>query len=396
MKKVAIIAAVLTLAAGCGMPSVPEARQEAHQRWDQTRANLLYGLALEQFQCGNLRQAAAKLGEVLSLVPDHREGGILSAKIHIEQGHYSLAASELANLSQGSAGESAELCYLLGVAQENSGQLDAALKSYRRSHELDPSNVSAVTAAAEVLVAQGQTRQAQLYVDSYMQLAGSDPGMYEVAGRLAMMQQDYQKAASYYQEAHDLDLDNHRYAEAAGWAQFLDGKYGQATTTLEALVQSEDYTTPVWVLRTLGDCYMASGNRVRASHAYRQAAETGPEASAAWSDLAKAALAGSDAPQAIAAARKAIRMDSRSPEAVMVLGYAMLLDGQVPKALGVLANAVNRHPRNAELRCVLGRAHAAAGDQKMARQCYVDALRVEPDSYLARCLLNLTSQAGVN
>lgn len=390
MKKLIVISMFLTVAAGCNTTSVPEAKKEAYKRWHQTRARVMTSLAQEQYNTGNLKKAKSKVAEAIALDQENKIARLLLSKIYIEQAAYPLAVAELSKLHEEHP-KSAEVLYLLGVAQEKSGLLDDALVSYRRSQSLDDSSLSAVIAAGEVLASQGKIRQAQLYIDSYIPMAGNEPGMYELAGRLAMIRGEYDKAVGHYQLAHDLDYKNLRYAESLGRAQFLAGRHAQAIESIKALTTVDDYEMPKWAFTILGDSYMALGLTGRARQAYFRATETAPTDFAVWSNLAKAALALEDLPRAIVAARQALKLDGGALEAVMLLGYAMLRDGQVNQSLILLTHAVRQHPKSAELQCVLGRAYVAAGDEREARKCYTAALLIEPDNVLAKQLLSVQS-----
>jgi len=393
-KKLLTIVVVLAVLAGCNMNSVPEAKKEAYQRWYQTRAELLYGLARERFEAGDLKKARGKVIEALGLNPKHTASCLLLAKIYIEQGKYPLAVAQLER-ARADAPNSAELFYLLGVAQEKSKLLDDALVSYRRSHAIDPTNMAAVTAASEVLVAQGKIRQAQLYVESYISAAGDDPGVYELAGRLAMMRSEYGKAAEYYQHASDLDQDNVRYAESLAKAQFFSKDFVHALEGLNRLARREDYKPAAWVFTMLGDCHMALGQTGLAREAYYRATELSPAEAGLWENLAKAALSLHDLPRSIIAARQALTLEAGRLDAMLLLGYAMLKDGQIAQSVSHLKRAVAVHPESAELRCVLGRAYAAAGDEDLARRCYAEALRIDPDNALAKRLLEEGNGASV-
>ena len=57
MKRLAVVLIVLGLAAGCNMQPVKEAKQDAYKRWYETRAQLLYGLAQDQYKAGELLKA---------------------------------------------------------------------------------------------------------------------------------------------------------------------------------------------------------------------------------------------------------------------------------------------------------------------------------------------------
>jgi len=394
MKKVVAISVVLAVTAGCNTPKVGEAKQDAYKRWYETRAQLLCGLAEEHYQAGEMKKAKGRLNEVLSLAPENRQGRVLLAKMHIGEGAYPLAMSILTKLDADHP-DSPEILYLLGVAQEKRGLLADALVSYRRSQELDESNPSPVIAAAEVLVSQNKLRQAQLYVESYMSVAGSDPAMYEIAGRIAMMTEDYATSAEHYQKACDLDPENRCYAEALSKSLFFAGKYWEAAEKLEELTSKESADYPAWAFTMLGDCHMEMDLTNEARRSYHRASELSPGSPGCWANLSKALLAIGDLPRAIDAARRALRLDANCADASILLGYAMLRDGQVPAALAVLERAAERHPENADLRCILGRVHEVAGRREGARRCYSEALRIDPSNDLARELLGEHVSAAI-
>ncbi len=378
---------ILGLLAGCNLQSVPEAKQQAYERWHHTRSQILYGMAMEEFKAGQLDRARVKTLEALSLNQKFTLARLLLGKIYIEQGKHGLACSELERVHQ-EAPDSAEGLYLLGVAQEKEGLLDDALGSYRQSHALDGANLAPVAAAAEVLVRQGQVRQAQLYIESYIDIAGTEVGMYELAGRLAMMRKEYGKAARYYQEACDLSPKNVHYAGSLARARFFAGQYELALENLQKLADSATYKPVAWVYMMLGDCYMVMGRSYRALHAHRRATELNPNKTGVWLNLAKTALAAGERAHAILAARHALALDGACLDATMLLGYALLRDGQIVDSLSHLKQAVKQHPSSPELRCVLGRAHFAAGNQAEAIRCYATALRIDPDNVLAKELFN--------
>jgi len=387
MKRWITVAAITAvIAAGCGPPG-PEAKEQALNRWAEARAKVLCGVGMQHLKTGQLRRAQNKAIEALALQENYLEARILLAKVYIEQGHYQVAIRELdAALKQ--RPDLPEIHYLLGAAQEKAGLLEAALRSYRRAHALDTSDPSGILAATEVLVTIGRFREAQLYLDSYLHLAGSDPGMYELAGRVAMMQEDYEQAARFYQQASDLKPRNVRYREALGRAQFHAGSYAAALETLDELKRVRDYVIPVWGHTMIGDCQMALKRPYEARDAYYAASELHPSSPGVWANLAKAALTLQDAPRAILTARQALNLDAGCLDALLVLGYALLREGQIPRAVGVLEGAVAQHPNSGTVKCLLGRAYAAQGNGAEAARCYAAALRAEPDNALARELVN--------
>ena len=67
---------------------------------------------------------------------------------------------------------------------------------------------------------------------------------------------------------------------------------------------------------------------------------------------------------------------------------ALLRKGESAEAVGTLKAAAIAHPDNATVRCLLGRAHAAAGNEADAIRSYTEALRIDPGNAKARDNVN--------
>jgi len=372
----------LVLLAGCQN----QIASKDNTDWYHARAKILYGVALEHFDAGQLDEAHNKTQEALSLNPQFLPAQLLLGKICIEQDRYVEAVGVLSELHE-KLPNSAEVLYLLGVAQERSGDLAQALASYRRAYALDTSDLSPVMAAAEVLVSLGRVREAQLYIESYLTVAGSEAGMFELAGRLAAMRDEHEKAAKYYAQAHDLDYKNTGYLESLAREQFLAGLYEEAIDSLKALAENDDYRQAAWVQTMLGDSYMTMGKPIDARDAYQRALDLDADSPAAWVNLAQAALAAHDETRAVLSAQQALKLEPTNIDAKLVMGYALVRSGRNDRAVRFLTEAIVMHPKNATLRCLLGRAFESLGNQAQAVENYCEALRLEPSSGLARQLL---------
>ncbi len=391
MKKCIAMLIVVTFLAGCGNKSVAESKKEAHERWNFMRAKVMYGLAEERFAAGDLDEARDKAADAITRSERFIPARILLGKIYIEQGHYALACREFEQALE-VIPRNSEVLFLMGVAQEKQGLIEEALVNYRLSHAMDNGNMDAVMAAAEVLASDGRIRQAQLYIESYMDIAGAHAGMYEIAGRLAMIQKQYEQASGYYQKAADIAPDNVHYSKSLAKAHYHTGQYAKAAEALKTLMRSDDFEPAGWADAMLGDCYMQTGKFEPARRSYLLATRRNADDAKVWTNLAKAALALDDLPRTIVASRRAIELDGDLQDAKLLLGYALLRDGQVTAALKALSDAVGQHPDSAELHCVLGRAYDEAGNSAAANKCYDQAVRVEPESVLAR---ELASQSDL-
>lgn len=374
------------LGLGCRDQSIRQSKSQAYQRWYHTRAQMLYGVGLEHWKVGQLDRARNKALEALALESDHVEARILLGKVYIEKGHYPAAVRELARACQ-LRPRSAEAMFLLAVALEKDTRYAEALQRYQRAYALDPKNVSAIQGAAEVMVLMGRVEQAQDFVEGYLADAPEHPGLFETAGRLAIMRRQYDRAARHFRQACDLNYENVAYVEAMGRAQFLAGQYEPAAETLKGLTERKAYTAPVWVYTMLGDCYMALDRPFKARDAYYVATERKPEDAGVWLNLAKAAMKLGDTARAILSAHQALSCEPRCLEATMVLGYALIRANRASEAVAVLSAAADKHPKDGMVQCLLGRAYAAVGNRAEAQRRYELASRLDPSNRVARELL---------
>ena len=130
----------------------------------------------------------------------------------------------------------------------------------------------------------------------------------------------------------------------------------------------------------------------RAQRVYAKALSRKPNSAALTIKIAQANLACGDTVAASRAARKALQISPGRLDATMVLGYSLLKDKKPREAERLLSPAVMLHPRSATLMCLLGRCHAAAGDSREARNCYRQAIILDPDSEVARKLFYRNEQ----
>jgi len=389
------LAWILTLgmivSVGCGEPQ-DLAKQKVKDQWDLSRATMLYGVANEHLNMGQLDMAYTKTRDALTMAPEFHPASILLGRILIEQGNFADASVTLATVSE-KLPQSAEPVYLLAVAQEKMRQFDAALDSYRKAYALDSSRMDAVNAAAEVLILTDRIDEAKDLIDASIARAGTEPAMYETAGRIAMIQKDYRAAAHYFQDAHDLDFTNRRYRESMGEAQVLAGDYVQAVDTFTQLMAIPEYKPGATTYGMLADAYMALGRHVDARNTYAKATEANPNSAGAWANLAQASLALRDNERAVRSARAALSLEPNHLDATLVLGYALLRTGRTADATNVLIQAVKHHGDNAQLHLVLGRCHQVVGQKDLARTCYHTVLAIEPDNQTAKTLLRAMDES---
>lgn len=391
MQRTLILVLLVAATAGCESMMV-DRQQMARDDWNTVRADSACERAAEHLAAGQLVQAQVKAHEAIELDEDYVPARIVIAKINIEQGHFQAAINHLEQALMMEP-DNPEVVFLLAVGEERVGKLDRALDDYTRAYELDESNFSAVLAAAEVLVAMERVSDAAKYLAKHMGRADNDPGAYELAARLAMMQGQHDRAADYYQAAWELDQSNIDYEEAMGLAQAMAGRHAEAAATLSDRIARSDPPAAPWVYATLGDSHLALGDRAEAIAAYRKLCELRPDA-VSWVSLAKAHLESGATAEVIQSATRALELEADNADALSLLGYALIETGQCERAITLLAPAAQTQPENTMLQCLLGQAYDALGEPNRARNCYSEAVRLEPENALAWALLRDVSTRG--
>ena len=394
---------ILATAAGC-QNNHEQGKVELTKKWQATRASVLVNLGQQHLTNGELDKASAKAQEALALDNDSSAARLLMAKVSIEQGRWQGAIAQLEHIGA-KVPESAEVAYLLGVAHEKNGQLEAALIDYKRSQALCAGGVNAAVAAGEVLVALGRQEEAEQYIGGYLSQGGDDAAIYELAGRIATIRGDSKAAMDCYHRALDIEPKNMRYTELSARAEFGAGRFSEAAATLNKLAQSQQYSSAMWVHSMLGDCYLVTGRASEARDCYYRASDLQPQSPGVWVNLAKAALALKDSSRAKLCATHAISLDPSNQDAKLLLGAALLQDCSAVtagsndpqaaekaallagQARAVLQKAAAEHPDNVMIHCLLGRAYVAGGDTEQAKGCFNEVLRREPGNVLARELL---------
>ena len=387
---IAAVGAGLALAAVSGCSDMfNDASAEANDNWRHARANSSYAEAREKLRLGDLSKARDKADEALELDERHHDARILMAKIDIEDGRYQSALDGLEQVLTWRPDDE-EVVFLQAVAHEKLGRLDWALQDYRRAYELDSSDFGAILAATEVLVLMDKVREASDFLAQHLSRADNDPAAYELAGRLAMMLDEYDLAAMHYQRAGDLDMDNADYREAMAMALVYSDQHQHAVAALEEVVEHHDGDAPAWVYAMLGDSYLALGQFVKARRQYEVLCRREPDAAESWLALAKAHAMEGHHTEAVDACYRALELDATASEAKSLLGYVLLKGGQTSRALSLLTQAAIAHPGDATLQCVLGQAYDASGRAGEAQACYAEAARIEPSNRVAWRLLGDT------
>src|SRR5690348_10384414 len=118
---------VVLLAVGCNDQKDKGIKAQGKAQWSRARANVLYGLARDQYATGNFDPARKTVDEALRIDPEHEPLRVLSAKLAIENGQLEFADRELA-IARKVSPKDPEADYLSGVVQQRWQKPESALE----------------------------------------------------------------------------------------------------------------------------------------------------------------------------------------------------------------------------------------------------------------------------
>ena len=239
--------------------------------------------------------------------------------------------------------------FMLGLVEEQDGNLERALSSYKKINPGSAPYLSAQVRISEVLYKQGQKKAA---ISALEDLVNTNPDVHRLHQPLARLYHDegnYQKAAEHYSQLiKTIDTPSRRHAPlyfARGAAYERMGSFEKAARDLETSLELEP-SNPV-VLNYLGYMWLDQGHNLENAYGYiRQAAQLRPHDGAI--------------------------VDS--------LGWAYYKRGQFETAIHNLEKAVSLLPNDPVINMHLGQAYSKVGREQEARVKWQRALSLEPES----------------
>jgi tetratricopeptide (TPR) repeat protein len=310
----------------------------------------------------------------------------------------------------------------LGLALLNAGQIERALKVYRRAHQLSPEDPLPLERSADILERLGQLREAaQQYVkvsEVYLSLRDLNkaiasweratqltPGLVGVHARLAQAYERVGDSKQAVREYLTLAFNFHRLGDkqkairAVDRALRLDRKNRHALNTLQALKADAEVVLPDEIIRRApakaddviiddsidldGDVIIEAdplgpiGEALNLSLELLAAyvVESGLDASVAFALQGMEAQRQSLTEEAIAGYLQADEAGMRHPAMKMALGGLLQLNDQSEEALKHLGEATVDSQLNAGALHATGLAHYKLGDHKKASRYLIRSLQ---------------------
>jgi len=341
VKRALIAAAVIAaiLAAGCD-DYMARKRDEAHQRWAKSRADMVTTLAKRSYENGNFSRAREQLDPVLRAAEPYPPACVLAARIATDQGRLD-EARDLARTAVDIKPDDAEAHYVLGTIEQALGHRAEALSAFAEAARLVPTDPRFPLAEAEMLVAGGRVADA---VASLSAASDRMPGAAEIHAALAdvlVREGRHREAADRYRVALRLNPENTAPTQRLAVALFRAGAYAEAEPILGELDASEPDTAGAWVRLMRADCLLALDRVDEARRLYQQGVDAAPDDMPARIGLARCDILAERLPEAQRSLEEVLVRQPRHPEANGLLGYVLMVTGRPGEAVPHLKLAVH-------------------------------------------------------
>jgi tetratricopeptide (TPR) repeat protein len=232
----------------------------------------------------------------------------------------------------------------LGSAFLQQGQVDEAIRQYRKALKIKPNFEEAYNNLGSALSQQGHLDEAIQQYRTALKINANDGGA----------------------------------TSNLGYALFQKGQVDEAIQQYQiALKINPNFADPY---NNLGNALLQKGQIDEAIRQYRIALKINPNNGAAYNDLGYALFQKGQVDEAIPQYRKALEIKPDLADANNNLGNALFQKGQVDEAIQQYRIALNLNPNFAEAYNNLGRALLQKGQMDEAVAQFQEALRLKPDN----------------
>ncbi len=335
---------------------------------------------LKVHQAGDLDAAESQYREWLAFNPDDPEALHLLAALRRQRNDLG-EALELAQRAVALAPGRANLHNTLGGFLLHANQFAAARDTFATALRLDPNQFGAALGLAQAAVMLGDFDSARDALAKADRLAPGHPRVLVQKAALAQIRGDHQTAVKLYLEANQRDSRDP--AIHANLGRSLD-VLGQTTFAEQALRNALEIKPDYTAARvTLGQVLVKAGRPDEGLAEYERVLADRPDHPMALAGRGDAMRLKGDLAGAVAGYRAAYAIAPDMPGLANPLIEALLLSGASDEAQALLVEALQRTPRDPDLRRTSVTIAARAGDTPY-RQAIQQWLDVDPGNLAAR------------
>jgi tetratricopeptide (TPR) repeat protein len=384
----AALAAALLLLCSCAGDGTAfkRSRQEAQDSFVRVRVTMRLQQAQQQFDTGDIDQAAKTATDALAEDPKFARLYVLMGRIKIERGDLEQAKLLFDQAIKLDA-KLPEAHYYAGLVQQRWQQYAAARDQYHQAYELAKDHAPYLLAEAETLVDLDQCDQAAALLSASLTYFDQNSALRLALGHVFEIQHRYDQAEDYYHQAALLRPDDTEVQEDVARVQLEGGASDAAVATLQSLCAMPKYFTRGDVQRMLARAYVSVGRLRDARAQYIRLMKQAPGDSDIWLRLGEVCLALKDTAGALEASTRVLELAPHLAEGYILAGLAYRARGQNALALGCFTRAGEVAPESAAALILLGITYEQQGRRDAAAGAYGQALQRDPHDARARQLL---------
>jgi Tfp pilus assembly protein PilF len=376
----------VSLLTGCGTTKTASQKQLASDRWNDARANVLIGLARDQYTNANFTTSRQTIDQALKMAPRNPGARILSGKLYIEGGQLELAEREL-NQARQLDPTNAEADYLSGIVYQRWLQPERALEFYQHACDKSPAELAYLVAKAEMLVAMERRTEALELLQAKVTYFEHSAVIRDEVGLLLQQQGRINEAVEMFRRASILAPDESGIREHLALALYDQKKFQECADILTALIKEPHYDHRADLLTTLGECQLETNRAGDALDNFTQATELLPGSPGVWLSLARAQFECDEFRQAEVSLKRSLGYDANNSQAYLLLGYLDLRQSRDNEALDAFAHASRLEPTDTVSLCMVGVALGKLGRANQAMECYRQVLKLKPHDEMATQLM---------
>lgn len=344
------------------------------------------GLATQQHQAGNIRQAEELYRGVLAVDANNSDALHYLGVICYQRRNYQTAVDYIQK-AIGINSRVPSYYSNLGLIFQSMGLPKKAEDYQRQAISLNPAYPEAYNNLGTALYAQGRLEDAAA---AYKQALSARPQYPEALYNLGIILRDqgkHEEALGLYDRAIALRPD---YAEAynnKGFAlQELDRHEEALECYKKAIEIKPDYAES---LNNLGVAYLAQGKADEAIERYKKAIGIKPDYAEAYNNLGYALEDRRKHDEAVEAYKKAVSLKPDYAEAYNNMGLALKEAGRLDEAVANHKKAAELKPDFAKAHNNIGNIYQQQGKFELATESYLKAIEIQHD--LAAAYRNLVS-----
>jgi tetratricopeptide (TPR) repeat protein len=279
----------------------------------------------------------------------------------------------------------------LGFVLTGKGDMDGALRCFRKALELDPTYAAAHTNLGAALAARGDQDGA---IRCYRRAIELDPKLAQAHSNLGSAlcaRGDVDGAIHCFEKAIGLGPGRTSFHYNLGVALQAKGDLDSAIRCYQKATELDPKNA--WAHYNLGNALRARRDQEGAIRSYRKVLELDPKDAKAHTNLGNALQAKGDVDGAIRCFQRAIELDPKLTTAHDNLGNALQAKGDVDGAIRSYRKALDLDPTYAWAHYNLGNVLRDKGDMAGATRCYRRAIELDPRHAEAHCNLGFLLQS---